>query len=317
MWRGEIAEQARAWEFEAKGGIIVASRDSSMRSLERVLNAQREHGIRVEPLSAEQLREAEPYVNPEAVGAAYYPDDAQVMPILAVHGLVQMARQCQAHVHPHTKVEAFIRDGERVTGVRTQRGDFYAGVCVNAAGPWAGEVSLLAGAGVPVVPRRGYVIVTEPMPPRVHHKVYAAEYIDNVGSADEALQCSPVVESTPAGSILIGSSRERVGFSHEINREALRRISENGIALFPFLRSVRALRFYHGFRPYSPDHLPIIGPDERAPGLWHATGHEGAGIGLSVGTGKLIAQSIVGSPDMSLEPFNPTRFATSTGADRP
>jgi glycine/D-amino acid oxidase-like deaminating enzyme len=53
----------------------------------------------------------------------------------------------------------------------------------------------------------------------------------------------------------------------------------------------------------------VIGHDERAPGLWHAAGHEGAGIGLSAGTGKLLAQALSGqSPDLDLSPFAPARF---------
>jgi len=69
------------------------------------------------------------------------------------------------------------------------------------------------------------------------------------------------------------------------------------------------LRHYHGFRPFCPDHLPVIGHDPRAPGLWHAAGHEGAGIGLGPGTGKLLAQALAGeTPDMALDPFRPERF---------
>lgn len=152
-------------------------------------------------------------------------------------------------------------------------------------------------------------MVTEPLPPRVFHKVYAAEYIDNVGSADAGLQASPVVEGTPAGTILIGSSRERVGFDSTVSTEALRAIAANAIDLFPFLERTRIMRHYHGFRPYCPDHLPVIGPDPRAPGLWHACGHEGAGIGLAAGTGKLLAQALVGDdPELPLDPFRPERF---------
>ena len=61
------------------------------------------------------------------------------------------------------------------------------------------------------------------------------------------------------------------------------------VALFPVLSGVRVLRSYHGFRPYCPDHLPVIGPDPSVAGLWHATGHEGAGIGLSVGTARAMS----------------------------
>lgn len=319
IWHGELAEFGELWEFERKGGIIVASQEGSMTSLQRVLSSQREHGIAVQEIDARQLRELEPHVADAAVGAAFYPEDCQVMPMLLTAHLLRMAREHGATVHAQTEVHAFLRSGPaaaastggsgRITGVRTSRGDFHAAAVVNAAGPWAGDVARMAQVHLPVEPRRGYVLVTEPLPPRVFHKVYAAEYVDNVGSSDSALQCSPVVEGTPSGSILVGSSRERVGFSEELNTEALSMIAANAVALFPFLAEVRILRQYFGFRPYSPDHVPTLGPDERTAGLWHACGHEGAGIGLSVGTGKLLAQALVDdTPDMDLAPFAPQRF---------
>jgi glycine/D-amino acid oxidase-like deaminating enzyme len=70
------------------------------------------------------------------------------------------------------------------------------------------------------------------------------------------------------------------------------------------------MRVYRGFRPYCPDHLPVIGADPRIPGLYHACGHEGAGIGLAPGTGLLIAEAITGSAStVDLAPFDPMRFA--------
>ncbi|GAB3191436.1 NAD(P)/FAD-dependent oxidoreductase [Nesterenkonia suensis] len=309
LWRGELAEFAHLWEFENKGGVIVASRESSMASLQRALLTQREHGIAVEEIDVAQLREHEPHIAPQAVGAAFYPDDCQVMPMLLVAHLLRMARERGAAVHSETPVTGFLSQGETITGVRTPVGDFAADVVINAAGPWAAELAAAAGVHVPVQPRRGHVLVTEPLPPRVFHKVYAAEYIDDVGSSEDGLQSSPVVESTPAGSILLGSSRERVGFDSTPSVEALRRIATNAAALFPFLSEVTILRHYAGFRPYSPDHVPVIGPDPRAPGLWHACGHEGAGIGLSVGTGRLLAQAITAtSTDLDLGAFAPERF---------
>lgn len=312
-WHGELAEFAHLWEFERKGGIIVASQESSMVSLQRALRAQRSHGIDVEEIDVRALREAEPHITGAAVGAAFYPDDCQVMPMLLTAHLLRMATDLGARVLGDTEVRGFV-GGQHgaITGVRTSRGEFHGAAVVNATGPWAAQVAELAGVHVPIAPRRGYVLVTEPLPPRVFHKVYAAEYIDNVGSSDEGLQASPVVEGTPAGTILVGSSRERVGFSEEVNPAALASIAANAVSLFPFMAQVRILRHYFGFRPYSPDHVPVIGADPRAPGLWHACGHEGAGIGLSVGTGRLLAQAITGStPDLDLAPFAPDRFAAS------
>lgn len=312
LWQGELLEHGHLWEFEQKGGIIVASRESSLVSLERFSSAQREFGIHSERLDEAGLRELEPHVSEHALGAALYPEDSQVQPILAASHLLRLACMHGARLVTEAPVTALLRDGahsDRVIGVRTTKGDFHAAHTVNATGPWSGEIGKLAGVTVPVLPRRGFVMVTEPLPPMVHHKVYAAEYVDNVGSSDAGLQASPVVEGTPAGTILIGSSRERVGFDSTVSPEALRQIARNAVELFPFLSRVRMLRHYHGFRPFCPDHLPVIGPDPRAPGLWHAAGHEGAGIGLGPGTGKLLAQVLAGgTPDMSLAAFRPERF---------
>ena len=55
------------------------------------------------------------------------------------------------------------------------------------------------------------------------------------------------------------------------------------LRLFPGLAGVPVMRAYGGFRPFVADHLPVIGADHRLPGLWHATGHEGAGIVEEVG----------------------------------
>jgi glycine/D-amino acid oxidase-like deaminating enzyme len=197
-----------------------------------------------------------------------------------------------------------------VRGVRTDRGDLHAPAVVNAAGTWGGEIAALAGVHLPVLPRRGFVLVTEPLPRRVRHKVYAADYVADVASDSAALQTSPVVEGTAAGPVLIGASRERVGFDRTFSLPAVRALAAGATRLFPFLADVRATRAYLGFRPYMPDHLPAVGPDPRVPGLYHACGHEGAGIGLSTGTGHLVAQVLTGKkPDLDLTPFSPDRFA--------
>jgi glycine/D-amino acid oxidase-like deaminating enzyme len=194
--------------------------------------------------------------------------------------------------------------------VRTSAGEMSARWVVNAAGTWGGEIAKLAGAPVPVLPRRGFVLVTEPLPRVVRHKVYSADYVANVASEDAGLETSVVVEGTRAGTVLIGASRERVGFDRRISLAVLRRLAAQAVELFPFLAEVNLLRSYLGFRPYCPDHLPVIGPDPRVPGLVHACGHEGAGIGLSAATGHLIAQTLTGAtPDLDLAPFRPDRFA--------
>jgi glycine/D-amino acid oxidase-like deaminating enzyme len=68
------------------------------------------------------------------------------------------------------------------------------------------------------------------------------------------------------------------------------------------------MRVYCGFRPFIPDHLPVIGEDLDYRGLWYATGHEGAGIGLAPATGELLAVLMSGEvPEIAAGPFSPSR----------
>lgn len=311
LWREDLAEFGHLWEFESKGGLVVAARPETQNSLAGLAQRQRSSGIEVELVPAHGLPDLEPMLNPNMAGGAYYPQDAQVQPMLAAAHLLRLARGMGATVHTDTTVTGFLRQGSTVTGVLTSRGTISTPAVVNAAGTWGGSVAALANVDVPVLPRKGYVLVTEPLPAVVRHKVYAAEYVDNVASSDAGLQTSPVVEGTGGGTILIGSSRERVGFNKSFDLRVISKMAGKAIELFPFLANAKALRSYFGFRPYCPDHLPVIGPDPRAPGLWHACGHEGAGIGLSVGTGALIAAALTGSvPALDLAAFAPERFTS-------
>ncbi|WP_275557705.1 FAD-dependent oxidoreductase [Streptomyces sp. 5-6(2022)] len=374
VWGEDLGPYGERWEFERKGGLVVASTFPALDALRTLAERQRASGVDVREVAGAELHALEPRLTREAAGGALYPQDAQVQPMLAAAHLLRLARQRGAVVRTGTEVVGFLRrgghagfpgasggragfpavsggrtgfpavsgaggagvpvtpgggagaratpgaggEGEPVTGVRTPHGTISAPAVLNAAGTWAGAVAGLAGVELPVLPRRGFVLVTEPLPPAtVRHKVYAADYVDAVASSDAELQASPVVEGTGGGTVLIGSTRERVGFDRRPSPAAVRALARGAIGLFPMLASVRAMRVYAGFRPYCPDHLPVIGPDPRAPGLWHACGHEGAGIGLAAGTGKLIAQALTGeATDLDLTPFAPERFEEG-GADEP
>jgi len=312
IWRKDLAEFAHLWEFESKGGLVVSATDSGARALAALTGRQRAAGIEVTDVSADDLNDYEPHISRELRAGAFYPQDAQVQPMLLTAHLLRLARHRQARIMLDTEVTGFIQSGDQVIGVETTRGPIHAPAVINAAGTWAGNVARLAGVELPILPRRGFLLVTEPLPPTIHHKVYAGEYVANVLSSDEGLQTSPVVEGTDSGPILIGSSRERVGFDQGVSLPVLAAMAAKAVALFPMLSAVKVMRSYLGFRPYCPDHLPVIGADPRAPGLWQASGHEGAGIGLSTGTAKLLTQALTGQPvDLDLTPFAPERFGRS------
>jgi D-hydroxyproline dehydrogenase subunit beta len=313
VWHCDLAEHGHLWEFETKGGFVVAPTAEGASALRAFGRQQRAAGIEVMEVPAAGIRDYEPYLRDGLAAAAYYPQDAQVQPMLVTAHLLRLARDLGATVATGVAVVGFERGAGSpapVIGVRTDHGTIACKHVVNATSTWAGEVGALADAALPIQPRRGFVLVTEPLPPTIHRKVYAADYVASTQSSDERLEVSTVIEATRSGTVLIGSTRERVGFDLTVSLRALATIAAGALKLFPTLRDVRIIRSYVGFRPYCPDHLPVIGPDPRAPGLWQASGHEGAGIGLSVGTAKLISQTIAGARcDLDLSAFRPDRFA--------
>ncbi|MFF0431045.1 NAD(P)/FAD-dependent oxidoreductase [Streptomyces sp. NPDC004327] len=301
-------------EYEPKGGLVVAPDETTLKALRAFAEGQRAAGVSAAEITPDGLPALEPHLATGQAGGFLYEQDAQVQPAKAAARLLAAAR---VPVHLGEEVTEILRDAAgAIRGVRTPRRELLAPAVVNAAGTWGGEVARLAGTHLPVLPRRGFVLVTEPLPRVVRHKVYAADYIADVASGSASLQSSAVVEGTPAGPVLIGATRERVGFDRTLSREALRRLAAQAAALFPVLADVDVIRTYHGFRPYLPDHLPAIGADPRVPGLHHACGHEGAGIGLAPATGALIAAGLAGAePPLDAHPFRPDRdFGTHEGA---
>ncbi|MCQ6555830.1 FAD-binding oxidoreductase [Streptomyces sp. C10-9-1] len=304
-------------ELEPKGGLVVASTPGALAELQVLAARQSAAGVRAERVGC--VRDLEPHLAPGLPGGVHYPQDAQVQPVLAAAGLLGAARRRGARVRTGEAVSPVAGRGGRIRGVRTADGAVLpAEAVVNAAGTWGGEVGRRLGAPVEILPRRGFVLVTQPLPPMVRHKVYSAGYVADVDSDGAGLGTSCVVEGTRAGTILIGASRERVGFDTAMDPAVVAALAAGACRLFPFLRATQVIRAYRGFRPYCPDHLPIVGPDPRVPGVVHACGHEGAGVGLAPATGALVTAHLLGRPWRGADPaahtgLLPDRFLTGEG----
>jgi glycine/D-amino acid oxidase-like deaminating enzyme len=307
LWFEMQNDVGDSFELEAKGGVVVARNDEG--PLMELAHEQSLNGVSVQKLDHSSLHELEPYLDQRYQSGVFYPQDAQCQPMLAAaHVIRAVVTRGGAFISQARVTKINVREG-RVVGIETTQGNFSAPVIVNATGTWAGELAKMAGSHLPIAPRKGFILVTEPTKKYVFHKVYDSDYVANVASSDAELQTSTVVEGTRAGTILIGASRERVGFDGSMNYEILRRLAAQATSLFPVLRDVQLLRAYRGFRPYAPDHLPVIGEDATVKGLWHSAGHEGAGIGLAPGSAALITDAILQRPSfMDSSPFSPARF---------
>lgn len=315
LWRGLAAELSPIHgdiELEHKGGLVVAATQASLNAVRALAERQAAAGVEAVVVPAATLPDYEPQLATDLAGGIFYPQDMQLQPARAAAVMLAAARAHRAQVALREPVVGIVRTpAGAVGGVRTPTREIAAGAVVVAAGAWAGQLCDRLGVPVPVEPRRGFILVTEPVEPIVRHKVYTADYVDTVSSDEAVLQTSTVVEGTPSGPILIGATREFAGHDTGIRLDALAALATGAARLFPALADVRVIRAYRGFRPFAADHLPLIGLDPRLPGLVHAHGHEGAGIGLAPATGELVAQVIMGTrPTLDLTPFDPARFTS-------
>jgi glycine/D-amino acid oxidase-like deaminating enzyme len=177
---------------------------------------------------------------------------------------------------------------------------------VLATGPWAAELT-----GLPLEPRKGQLVALAAPPGLIRHKLIEAAYMDAVADTDEGLAIAVVVEQTLDGEeVLVGSSRERVGFDPAVREDITHAMLERAARFVPRLRDLPVTRSWCGFRPWLPDGLPAIGP--LGDGIWTSTGHEGAGVCHGPISGRLLAQMICGErPALDPTPFDPRRFSAA------
>jgi glycine/D-amino acid oxidase-like deaminating enzyme len=316
LWRGvviDLGEQLGdgfpSVEFDPKGGLVVATTTDGAGPLLDFAARQRGAGVDARIIDAREACRLEPDLTPRIEAAVHYPEDAQVQPTIVAEALMASARLHGARLLENAPVLGPLLDSSgSLIGVTTPAGELRGRRVLVAAGPWSGKVAGLLGLSLPLHPRRGELLVTTRMRHRILHKVYDADYVGAVDSDDGSLQTSSVVESTRSGTVLIGSSRQQVGFDARFRADVLSEIAAKAIRLFPFLTNAAVMRSYGGFRPFMPDHLSVIGEDPRMPGLWYATGHEGAGIGLSLATAELIRDLMQGDATrIDAAPYSVTR----------
>lgn len=206
--------------------------------------------------------------------------------------------------------ELRVREGAAVVSVERGRVTLQGGerlACehvVVATGPWAAALT-----GLPVEPRKGQLVALAAPRGLIRHKLIEAAYVDAVAAGDEGLALAVVVEQTLGGDeVLVGSSRERVGFEPTVREDVTQAMLERAARFVPALSELPVTRSWCGFRPWLPDGLPAVG--ELRPGVWTSTGHEGAGVCLGPISGRLLAEMICGEPpDLDPAPFDPRRFS--------
>ncbi len=175
-------------------------------------------------------------------------------------------------------------------------------------------------------------MITDRAPGFCRHQLVELGYLHSahaMGGSSVAFNLQPRV----TGQLLIGSSRELVGSwaanatgpsgsadappeprraGSAVSRATVARMLARALEFVPALGRLDAIRAWTGFRPATPDNLPLIGRWPASERVWIAAGHEGLGITTALATGRLLADLVVGrTPDIAAEPFAPQRMAAA------
>lgn len=245
-----------------------------------VLEGQEVPSPDVDARWVDDARALEPALGPAVRGAWWLPEEATVDTRRLLPAVHAAAEEAGAAFRVGTVVK-HVHAG----GVELEDGTRLRGRVVVCAGAWTGEVPGLAA--LPVRPVRGQLAGLQGVP--LQRVVFGAGgYL--VPRADARVVC--------------GATMEEVGFSRGVTAAGVRQVLDTAMRLAPALGGAAFEGAWSGFRPGTPDGLPILG---QVDGVWVASGHYRNGILHAPFTARRMAGALLDNSPLPLE-FAPQRF---------
>ncbi|KVX65105.1 NAD(P)/FAD-dependent oxidoreductase [Burkholderia stagnalis] len=269
-----------------------ATRDAETRNAERW---RAEYGVTFDALDAAGLRDAEPFLSEELIGALRYTGSDSIR-------------------DPHALVTAYARHFERLGGrivtgdaltlahdpghgwrVDTAEGPLDAHAAVVALGPWSDLLCERLGYRLPLAVKRGY---------HMHYAAQPGARLNRpVLDADSGFLIAPMTRG-----IRLTTGAELGLRDTPATPAQLAAVEPVARRLFPLGARVDGVPWL-GRRPCTPDMLPVIGAAPRHRDLWFAFGHAHHGFTLGPVTGRLVADLMMGTPPfVDPAPFRVERF---------
>ena len=276
----ELAVSVGGYGFEQRGWLyLYRSRHGLDRGVREATKTARV-GVKSHVLSASQTRTLAQITTEQVVGGIHHPEDAQLQPGRFVQQIAEASASAGARIL--TSFQATLRQvaGGRVEVVNADTNEtVHADQCVLAAGVASVQLARGVGLELPIEPAKGYSITIDgeslvPVPMML---------------AEAQVVVTPMGDSTrlTTGLDLVGVD-DRVDMSRvRIMQEAARDYLGLDLAKTPTP--------WVGYRPMTPDGLPIVGRSTRYRNLVIASGHGTLGITLASATGWFVADLLDGS----------------------
>jgi glycine oxidase len=304
LWPAFAAELADASDvdlcYRACGALLVARDADDNAALDDLFAFQARLGLDVQRLRGRETRALEPGLSPRTRGGILVAGDHQVDNRAVVEALRVAAERAGVRI-VRERVATVLRDGDRVTGVRTVGGaQVVAGTVVLAAGAASAGIEGLPSELVPVRPVKGQLLHLrrppwEPADPPLATRNLRGLEVYIVPRAD--------------GRVVVGATVEERGFDRTVTAGAVLDLLRAAWELLPGLAEYELVEAVAGLRPGTPDNAPLVGPTE-LDGLVAATGHFRNGVLLTpitaAGVTQLLTTGVL--PD-ELAPCDPRRFS--------
>jgi glycine cleavage system aminomethyltransferase T/glycine/D-amino acid oxidase-like deaminating enzyme len=312
LCRSLEVETGQATGYRENGALYIATNPIRYELLMRQASASKHMGVRVDPLTRDEVKERWPLLHVDDVlGGVFIHGNGQVNPLDLAMALIKGARQHGASAFENTPVvDVLVRDGCAI-GVRTPRGDIACDRVLLAGGLWSHQIAKRLGVALPLHAAEHYYIVTEPMSS-------LANTTPVLGNPDER-----TYYKEDAGKLLVGffeavarpwprrgedvpkefSFTELPGDLDHIEPQlnlAFRRV--------PSLKDVGIKLFFCGPESFTSDSRALMGPTAEVRGLYVAAGFNSYGILSSGGAGKVMAAWLLdGIPPLSIAAMHSQR----------
>jgi glycine/D-amino acid oxidase-like deaminating enzyme len=285
-------------------------------------------GHEIELLGPREARRLEPALDPSLAGAVYSRLRSQADPARATQAFAELAARHGARILTSHEVTAIEPRPAGGFVVRTAPLEVIAPSLVIAAGAWCGPLGAMLDLDIPIVPVRGQMWATEPLPPRVFQTISSAESAlawrreraatargeDADGPPDLTHRGTTRVtrhlygRQRRNGEAIFGGDRQLVGWNTTPAPDGIAVNHAHAAEVLPFLAALPAVRTWAGLMPFTLDGAPLIGPVPGRDGLWIVSGLASSGFGRGPMAGKLLAEALVtGTPAPVLAEADPAR----------
>lgn len=290
--------------FSQRGHLTLAHSDRAAFVMANRAEVNRLQGIDSRLIGREEIQALAPSMNIRedatypVQAALYHPPGGIIRHDAVVWGFARGADEGGAEIHPYTEVTGLDRTGDRITGVRTNRGTVSAGIVLNCTAGWSTLIADMAGVPLPITTHILQACVTEPVKP----------FLDVVIVSS---QMHVYISQTGRGEFVMGSEIEPwTTYRTQGTLNFLQDLTKHTLELFPQLEHARILRAWAGLCDLSPDYSPILGKTDvenfHVSAGWGTYGFKAAPI-----VGHTLAELVATgrTPDL-IAPFALERFYT-------